>query len=114
MKHILVILFLVGFANSSFSQELEENEHPIYLGVRSGANASNFTSSELDYKLGGYISLFVHFKISHFYRFQLEFGYSNQGGKSNMIDSNVKAEYFTIATVNKLYLNNSGFHFIVF
>ena len=70
MKHILVILFLVGFANSSFSQELEENEHPIYLGVRAGANASNFTSSELDYKLGGYISLFVHFKISHFYRFQ--------------------------------------------
>jgi hypothetical protein len=115
MKNIFVIFFLICATTISYCQELVEDEHPVYLGLRAGANASNFSQSDLDYKFGAYVSAFVHFKVTHFYRLQLEFGFSSQGGKSNnSAIEDLKADYFTIAPLNALYLNNSGFYFMVF
>lgn len=108
MKHFLVFVFIICLNQISFSQEIKESGVPLYFGVSHGINVSNFTDSSLDYKTGIFANIFLNFKTSHFYRLQIEFGYSNQGA------SKIKAEYFTISPTNKLYLNNSGFHFILF
>lgn len=116
-KSLLYFILLCSFSNS-FSQEIKENKkekHPVYLGIRVGANVSNFTHSNLDYKLGSYIGFYFNFKASSVYRPQIEFGYSSQGGKSSTaIDKDLLVNYFTISPVSQFYLNNSGFHFLVF
>ncbi|MBU2938195.1 porin family protein [Lacinutrix sp. C3R15] len=118
MKNYCFLFILFFVFNIAFSQEtkdLENEKLPVFLGFRTGANASNLSYSDLDYRIGGYFGVFLNFKTSHLYRLQLEIGYSSQGGTSTAKNTNgLQVDYFTISAVNKFYLKNSGFHFLVY
>lgn len=112
---LFILLFVFSISFSQETKELENEKLPVYLGFRTGANASNLSYSDLNYKIGGYFGLFINFKASQLYRLQLEMGYSSQGGTSTSKNPNsLYLDYFTFSAVNKFYLKNSGFHFLVY
>jgi len=108
MKNLLSIITIIGFFGLSFSQTQKS------LGLRAGGNISKLTNANLDTKSGVYLGVFGHFKFSDMYVLQPEINYSNQGGKAiNSEDKDVDIHYISITVTNKLFVQNSGFHFIL-
>lgn len=108
MKNILFILITLGVFTSSNSQTKKS------FGLRGGVNMSSLSNANLDDKTNGYLSAFAHIKFSNLYTLQPEIGYSNQGGRArNSINNDVNIDYITLSVVNKFFIKDSGFHFLI-
>lgn len=108
MKKFFIIITFIGVFGLSFSQTKSA------LGLRAGVNISKLTNANLDTKSDVYLGVFGQFKFSEMYALQPEINYSNQGGKAiNSDDKDVDIHYISITVTNKLFVQNSGFHFII-
>jgi hypothetical protein len=108
MKNLLLVITIFGVFGVSFSQSKSA------LGLRAGVNISNLTNANLETKSDVYLGVYGQFKFSEFYALQPEINYSNQGGKAkNVGDKDVDIHYISISVTNKLFVQNSGFHFII-
>lgn len=106
-KAILSIAFLL-ICTVVFAQ------NKVSFGLRSAANISNISNTELEPKTGLYLGGLVHIRISDFYALQPELGYSNQGGDAPRgFDDGVDVHYLSLAVTNNFFIENSGFHFII-
>ena len=108
MKKFFIIITFIGVFGLSFSQTKSA------LGLRAGVNISKLTNANLDTKSDVYLGVFGQFKFSEMYALQPEINYSNQGGKAiNSDNKDVDIHYISITVTNKLFVQNSGFHFII-
>jgi len=108
MKNLLLAIAILGIFGLSFSQKKSA------LGLRAGVNISKLTNANLETKSDVYLGVFGEFKFSDFYALQPEINYSNQGGKAiNAENEDVDIHYISISVTNKLFVQNSGFHFIL-
>ncbi|GAA3593090.1 porin family protein [Flavivirga amylovorans] len=109
MKNVLFILVAFGIFTSSYSQTKKS------FGIRGGINLSNLSNANLDQKTSGYFSVFGHFRFSDLYALQPEIGYSNQGGRARNISNidDIEIHYISISAINKFFVKDSGFHFLI-
>lgn len=108
MRNLFLVVTIMSLFGISFSQTKKA------LGLRAGLNISTLTNANLETKSGVYLGVFGHFKFSDMYALQPEINYSNQGGKAiHAGDKDVDIDYISISVTNKLFVKNSGFHFII-
>ena len=85
-------------------------------GLRTGANFSKITNTDLDYKADFYVSAFGALKLSKFYTMQPEIGYSRQGAEGTVHynesgtvysqDVDLSLNYVTFSLINKFTLTD--------
>lgn len=90
-------------------------------GIRLAMNVSDISGLDTDVKAGANFSVFANMHFSDFYEFQIEGSFSDQGAIIKYIDEETleskeveeSIRYISLGLINKLYIENTGVHFIV-
>lgn len=120
MKKIFLTAILVA---TTFMVSAQVKIRP---GIKTGLNIANVSNSInegtiTDAKQDFYLGAYVNVKFSDFYQLQPEVVYSRQGfivdgtttfGR-NLNSLDVELNYLSIGLANKLFIKNTGLHFIV-
>lgn len=120
MKKIFLTAILVA---TTFMVSAQVKIRP---GIKTGLNIANVSNSInegtiTDAKQDFYLGAYVNVKFSDFYQLQPEVVYSRQGfivdgtttfGR-NLNSLDVELNYLSIGLANKLFVKNTGLHFIV-
>jgi len=112
MKRCVAIIILVfGLSLQVYSQTT------VKPGIRAGANFSNFTDSDLDFRASFYIGGFAAVKLTRFYTLQPEINYTQQGAKAtfsnpeitNHAPEKIEFNYVSLGVLNKITFTDKIF-----
>ncbi|MDV6169279.1 outer membrane beta-barrel protein [Flavobacterium sp. DG1-102-2] len=112
MKRCVAIIILVfGLSLQVYSQTT------VKPGIRVGANFSNFTDSDLDFRASFYIGGFAAVKLTRFYTLQPEINYTQQGAKAtfsnpeitNHAPEKIEFNYLSLGVLNKITFTDKIF-----
>src|SRR5690606_32046303 len=89
-------------------------------GFRAGANFSNFSHTDFDYRTDFYVGGFVALQLNNFYAIQPEINYSRQGAAANLryydngtitsFEKDIEIEYLSMVFINRFSFYNVNMH----
>ncbi|WP_417352776.1 outer membrane beta-barrel protein [Flavobacterium alkalisoli] len=114
MKKVFVLMLVCLFTSVLSAQVTAKP------GFRAGANFSNFSHTDFDYRTDFYVGGFVALQLNNFYAIQPEINYSRQGAAANLryydngtitsFEKDIEIEYLSMVFINRFSFYNVNMH----
>jgi len=110
-RYVAIIVFACCFSVNA------QTQITIKPGIRAGANFSNFTDSDLDFRASFYVGGFAAIKLTRFYTLQPEINYTQQGAKATFSNpeltdhapEKIEFNYLSLGVLNKITFTDKIF-----